>query len=71
MMIDARLLRGRKLTLVTRKPSGAKLAKLAALAEAGALKPVIDTVYPLDEVAAAHARVETGHARGKVVLAIR
>lgn len=70
-MLDARLLRGRKLALVTRKPDGAKLARLAELAEAGALRPVIDTVYPLDEAAAAHAHVETGHARGKVVLAIR
>lgn len=69
--IDARLLRGRKLALVTRKPSGANLAKLAALAEDGALRPVIDKVFPLDEVVAAHQHVETGHARGKVVLAIR
>jgi NADPH:quinone reductase-like Zn-dependent oxidoreductase len=70
-MIDAWLLRGRKLALVTRRPSGATLAKLAGLAENGALRPVIDRVYPLDEVAAAHAHIETGHARGKVVLAVR
>jgi NADPH:quinone reductase-like Zn-dependent oxidoreductase len=70
-MIDAWLLRGRKLALVTRRPSGATLAKLAGLAENGALRPVIDRVYPLDAVAAAHAHIETGHARGKVVLAVR
>lgn len=70
-MIDAWLLRGRKLGLVTRKPSGANLARLAALADDGTLRPVIDRVYPLDEVASAHAYIETGHARGKVVLAVR
>lgn len=70
-MIDAWLVRRRKLGLVTRKPSGANLAKLADLAEDGALRPVIDAVYPLDAITAAHEHVETGHARGKVVLAIR
>lgn len=70
-MIEAWLLKGRKLGLVTRKPSGANLAKLAALADDGALRPVIDKVYPLDEVASAHEHIETGHARGKIVLAVR
>lgn len=46
------------------------LAHLAALAEAGQFRPVIDSVYPLDRAAEAHARVETGHKRGNVVLAI-
>jgi len=70
-MLDARLLRGRKLGLVTRKPSGATLTRLAALVEDGALRPVIDRVYPLDAVASAHTYVETGHVRGKVVLTVR
>jgi len=37
-------------------------------AEGGRLKPVIDQVFPLDEAAAAHARMEAGEHVGKIVL---
>lgn len=43
------------------------LRETAMLAEAGVLTPVVDTRYPLDEVAAAHAHVERGKA-GHIVL---
>lgn len=46
----------------------ADVALLAALAAQGHYRPVIDRIYPLAQVAAAHARVETGHKRGNVVL---
>jgi len=39
-------------------------------AEGGRLKPVIDKVFPLDEAAAAHARMEAGDHVGKIVLTI-
>ena len=35
---------------------------------AGALKPVIDSVFPLAEAAAAHRRMEAGDHVGKIVL---
>ena len=35
----------------------------------GRLAPAIDTVLPLDEAAAAHARLESGAQFGKIVLA--
>lgn len=44
------------------------LLDLAAMLEAGTLRPVIDTVYPLTEVAAALDHVGAGHARGKVLV---
>jgi NADPH:quinone reductase-like Zn-dependent oxidoreductase len=37
---------------------------------AGGLRPVVDSVLPLDEAASAHARVERGEHFGKVVLRI-
>lgn len=49
-------------------PSGPELAELAGLIETGALKPVVDRVFPFDEVAEAMAYLETGRAKGKVVL---
>lgn len=44
------------------------LAFLAELSEAGKLRPVIDRSYPLVEAGEAIRHVETGHARGKVVV---
>ena len=40
------------------------------LFRAGALRPVIDATFPLARVAEAHARVDSGHKRGSVVLAL-
>lgn len=49
-------------------PSGAELAELAALIEGGRLEPVIDRVFPFAEAGAAMAYLESGRAKGKVVL---
>jgi NADPH:quinone reductase-like Zn-dependent oxidoreductase len=40
------------------------------LAASGALRPVIDRVYDLEDAAAAHAYVDTGRKRGSVVLTV-
>jgi NADPH:quinone reductase-like Zn-dependent oxidoreductase len=36
--------------------------------EGGRLRPVIDSIFPLTEAAAAHARMEAGVHVGKIVL---
>jgi NADPH:quinone reductase-like Zn-dependent oxidoreductase len=43
---------------------------LLELAEAGVLRPVVDTTFPLDRIAEAHALVDTGHKRGSVVITV-
>jgi NADPH:quinone reductase-like Zn-dependent oxidoreductase len=48
--------------------SRAKLDALRLLIEEGQVKPLVDSVMPINEVATAHERVERGGVRGKVVL---
>jgi len=50
------------------KPSKEDIIFVRDLIEAGKVKPVIDRVYPLSEVAEAHRYMEKGHARGKVII---
>jgi NADPH2:quinone reductase len=45
--------------------------ELRAAIEAGQLRPVVNTVLPLEQVAHAHKLLEAGHVQGKLVLAIR
>ena len=54
----------------TAKPDKADLLIIKELLEAGKLVPLIDRSYPLAETAAAIAYLETGHARGKVVITL-
>jgi alcohol dehydrogenase len=54
-----------------KRSDGAQLAMLAGLADQGKLEPLIDQIYPLDRTADALAHVESGHARGKVVIQVK
>lgn len=49
-------------------PSGADLEVLAGLVDAGRLRPVVDRVFPFEEIADAFGYLEQGHAKGKVVV---
>lgn len=52
------------------KPATDDLRFLKELIEAGRIRPVIDRTYPLIDVPDAIRYLETGHARGKVVIAV-
>lgn len=56
--------------LVVVRSRARDLGLLAQWVDGGVLRPVIDSTYPLDAIADAQARVETRHARGKVVVTI-
>jgi NADPH:quinone reductase-like Zn-dependent oxidoreductase len=52
------------------KGSGEDLESIKRLVEEGRLKPVIDKVFPLAEVAAAQEYSKSGRAKGKIVLEV-
>jgi NADPH:quinone reductase-like Zn-dependent oxidoreductase len=48
--------------------SAEDLATLAGMMQSGAVTPVVDRTYPLAETAEAMRYLETGRARGKVIV---
>lgn len=57
--------------LVVVNSHSADLAWMAERIEKGNIKPVIDSVFPLEEIQKAHERVETKRSRGKVIVRVR
>lgn len=55
---------------VVRPTDGAMLQRLADVVQSGAVTPVVDAVLPLEEIAEAHRRVESGRTRGKIVIQV-
>jgi NADPH:quinone reductase-like Zn-dependent oxidoreductase len=51
--------------------NGGQLGEITSLIEAGAIRPVMDRVFPFEKTNEALAYVETGRAKGKVVVAIK
>lgn len=50
------------------RANGEQLSKITTLIEAGAIRPVIDRVFPFEETNDALGYVETGRSKGKVVV---
>ena len=61
--------RGVNYAFLFMQADGAQLAQIAKLMDAGVIRPVVDKVFPFDQTAQALAYVETGRAKGKVVVA--
>jgi NADPH:quinone reductase-like Zn-dependent oxidoreductase len=53
------------------RANGEQLREIAALIDAGIIRPVVDRVFPFDAINEALAYVETGRAKGKVVVKVR
>jgi alcohol dehydrogenase len=53
------------------KANGDQLREITALIESGAIRPVVDKVFPFESTHEALAYVETGRAKGKVVVKVR
>ncbi len=63
--------RARRSEVILVRSDGTDLAAMTALAEAGALETVVDSVYPLAEAAKAHDKSRTFRTRGKLILKVR
>jgi len=53
------------------KANGAQLEEITKLIESGIIKPIVDKVYPFEQAQEALEYVESGRAKGKVVLKIK
>jgi NADPH:quinone reductase-like Zn-dependent oxidoreductase len=53
------------------RPAGGQLREISALIDAGTVRPVIDRVFPFESTKEALDYVETGRAKGKVVIKVR
>ncbi|WP_447007665.1 NAD(P)-dependent alcohol dehydrogenase [Saccharothrix isguenensis] len=60
----------RRVRFFSGNPKSDLFADLTALVESGAVRPVVDAVHPLAEIAAAHRALEAGGVRGKHVVRV-
>ncbi|MCA6215829.1 NADP-dependent oxidoreductase [Ideonella sp. B7] len=65
------LQRGVTVSTTQVRSSGAQLSVLAELLEAGTVRAVIDSRFPLAQARQAHERAAAGHIAGKIVLTVR
>ncbi len=63
--------RGLDYAFLFMKANGAQLQEITRLIEAGAIRPVIDQVFPFEATNKALSYVEAGRAKGKVVIRIK
>jgi len=62
---------GKRFCIVQGKSRGGELDKITALIETGKLRPVIEKVFPFEQIAEAHRLSENRHVRGKLVVSVR
>ena len=62
---------GKTLTNLSQHQDRNDLVFMAELIESGKVKPVIDKVYPLEQVSEALKHYETGRTRGKIIITIQ
>lgn len=58
-------------TFLFMRGDGQQLIEITALMEAGKIRPVVDKVFPFEQTNEALAYVESGRAKGKVVVKVR
>jgi NADPH:quinone reductase-like Zn-dependent oxidoreductase len=62
---------GSHYSFVFMRADGAQLRQITSLVESGAIRPVVDKVFPFQDTGNALAYVDSGRAKGKVVVQVR
>ena len=70
LWLTSRISRGRRLVFFVCKPNRANLATLRELIEQGKVRPQVDRVFPLADLADALDAMGEGHTQGKLVIRI-
>jgi alcohol dehydrogenase len=52
------------------RANGSQLSEITSLINSGAIRPVVDKVFPFESIKEAMAYVEKGRAKGKVVVKV-
>jgi alcohol dehydrogenase len=63
--------RGVSYSFLFMRASGDQLREIAALVDAGVIRPIVDRVLPFESVNEALAYVDKGRAKGKVVIKVK
>jgi alcohol dehydrogenase len=63
--------RSLKYSFLFMRSNGHQLREITRLIEAGAIRPVVDRVFPFESANEALAYIETGRSKGKVVLNVK
>ena len=58
----------RRVRFFSAKPKMKEMTKLTSYVESGAIRPIVDTVYSLSDIVAAHRALEQGGRRGRQVI---
>lgn len=70
-LLSSAIFGARRVRFVQAPPTGAVLRDLADIVDAGALKPVVDSVHPLEDIVTAHRAFDAGGTFGKRVVQIQ
>lgn len=63
--------RGVNYSFLYMRANGDQLSKITSLVNAGAIVPVVDRIFPFEQTQQALAYVETGRAKGKVIVTLK
>jgi NADPH:quinone reductase-like Zn-dependent oxidoreductase len=62
---------GVRFSFLFMRAQGQQLSEITSLIESGVIRPVVDKIFPFEKTGDALAYVETGRAKGKVVVAVK
>jgi NADPH:quinone reductase-like Zn-dependent oxidoreductase len=63
--------RGVQYSFLFMRANGNQLGQITTLIDKGAIRPVVERIFPFDDTNEALALVETGRGKGKVVVKLR